>query len=289
MANQEQQRISVRMKGLDDVFHRTIIALERLETFLEIEKSHEEATHIMQTAVKTDRDLHDDEKNPPEREGVLAEVQLQCSALYFQTQFDDKELFNKTMQYFLTDLLEWYGGRDEKISYNEVEMYALPIIVSLSRQIGSVIEIMETVKKYVVNLRRIEDYSEEEKEKAVIDGFTAFMRAEHKVHEELHEFEESGTEVTFTVHKRGEAIDGYKRLYLAMLNLYDEGTPAKLICKTVATYLPDLAEQCNDLNEENIDAYMASKDNSKDPEHQPEPQPNKESEKENINDNEPIQ
>ena len=263
MANQEQQRISVRMKGLDDVFHRTIIALERLETFLEIEKSEEEAKQFKQTAIKTDRDLHDDEKNPPEREGVLAEVQLQCSALYFQTQFDDKELFNKTMQYFLTDLLEWYGGRDEEIAYNEVEMYALPIIVSLSRQIGSVIEIMETVKKYVVNLRRIEDYSKEEKEKAVIDGFTAFMRAEHKVHEEMHEFEESGAEVAFTVHKRGEAIDGYKRLYLAMLNLYDEGTPAKLICKTVVTYLPDLAEQCKDMNDDSIDAYMSDKEKKK--------------------------
>lgn len=41
MGNQTQAIIQVRMKGLDDVFHRTIIALERLEMFLEIEKGIE--------------------------------------------------------------------------------------------------------------------------------------------------------------------------------------------------------------------------------------------------------
>ena len=252
------------MKGLDDVFHRTIIALERLETFLEIEKNGAAPKAFVQTAAKTNRDMHDDQQMPPERETLLAEVQLQCSALYFQTMFDDKQLFNKTMQYFLNDLLEWYGGRDEATEFNEVEMYSLPIFVSLSRQINSVTDIMATVEKYVVKLRKMSDYSEEEKEKAVMDGFTAFMRAEHRVHEEMHEFEESGAEVQLTAHRRGTALDGYKRLLVAMIRLYDETTPAKVLYKTVATYLPELAAQCPDINEERIDELMAHKNDTAD-------------------------
>ena len=267
MAKQEQIRITLRMKMLDDVFHRIIIALERLEIFLDIENNKEEkAKQFKHTAIKTERDLHDDKKNPPHRELVLGEVQLQCSALYFHTQFDDKTMFNNTMRYFLTDLLEWYGGRDENTPYNEVEMFALPIFVSLSRQIGSVSEIMEIVEKYVAKIRRIEDYSKEEKRRAVEEGFTAFMGAQNRVQEEMRQFEMSGEDVVLTAHKRGEAIDGYKRLFLAMLDLYEEGTPAKLLCKTISTYLPELSEQCLDMNEETIDSYMEKKKKKKDTE-----------------------
>ncbi len=55
--DQTQEQLQMQMKGLDDVFHNVIVALERLERYLTTENS------IEITAIGTDRDLHDDEKN----------------------------------------------------------------------------------------------------------------------------------------------------------------------------------------------------------------------------------
>lgn len=234
------------MKGVDDVFHRTIIALERLEAYLELERHGEAAAKLQQTAVKTDRDLHDDKQNPPNRESVLGEVQLQCSALFFQTKFDDQELFERTMRFFLTDLLEWYGGRGKEVPFDEVEMYAIPIIVSLSREVQSVMDIMNATDQYVTKLRRIEDLSEEEKERAVEEGFTAFIKAQHHTGEQMQEFSESGADVQLTVHRRGTAQQGYERLMRAMVSLYAETTPAKTVrnvCTRFVENLPQLTDE----------------------------------------------
>lgn len=259
MGTHIQTTIQVRMKGLDDVFHRTIIALERLEMFLEIEKNQEAKDIIEQTAIKTDRDQHDDEKNPPNRELLFGEVQLQCSALYFQTKFDDKEMFEKTVRYFLNDLLEWYGGRGEQVEPNEVENFFLPIVVSISRQITSVADIMEAVEKYVGKIKGLEDYSDEEKELAVIEGFKAFVLADHNTKEANKAFEESGEDVVLTSHKRGDSIDGYKRLYLTFCNVYEDAIPVKLLVLTISNYLPELAEQCPEISNEAIDTFFEEK------------------------------
>ena len=101
MAIQTQTNLQLRKKGLDDVFHRTIIALERLELFLMMTANDNKQVTINQTAIRTSRDLHDDEKNPPSKDSFFGEVQLQTSALFFQTEFDDKEVFSKAVQYFL--------------------------------------------------------------------------------------------------------------------------------------------------------------------------------------------
>lgn len=247
MPQQVQERINVRMKGLDDVFHNMMIALERLESFLEIERRGRESVKTIQTAVSTPRDLHDDQKNPPTRESILGEVQLQCSSLFFQTKFDDDNLFRSTMQFFMTDLLQWYGGRDKTIPFDEVEMYVLPIIMSLSRyQIESVVDIMQVCDRYVVKLRRIEDYTDDEKEKAVEEGFSAFLKAQHHTGEQIQEFAESGAEVALTVHQRGTAVDGYIRLMQAMVSLYIETTPAKTVRQIFNAYvdgLPDVTDE----------------------------------------------
>jgi hypothetical protein len=264
MAQQIQERINVRMKGLDDVFHRMIIALERLETFLELERSEANASALIKTAVQTPRDLHDDKQNPPNRESVLGEVQLQCSALFFQTKFDDDDLFERTMKYFMTDLLEWYGGRDKNIPFNEVEMYVLPIIRSLSRDVKSVVEIMETTDQYVTKLRRIEDFSDEEKERAVEEGFTAFIRAQHHTGEQMQEFVESGAEVELTSHKRGTATEGYVRLMRAMVTLYSETTPAKTIRKIFNAYVEGLPEFTDQQIKSAVDKYSSKQELSKD-------------------------
>ena len=138
-----QRPIQSQIQGLDNVFHMMIIALERLEAFLMIRRSGGGFSKLSTTAIKTDRDLHDDNKNPPTLSGVMKEVLLQCSALFFQTEFDDEELFTKTMKFFFADLLEWYGGRGSDVPYDEVDRYILPICVALSRQVDSVAGIMQ--------------------------------------------------------------------------------------------------------------------------------------------------
>ena len=264
MSKQSQTNLQVRMKGLDDVFHRTIIALERLEVFLMMAKNEGEINQtIIQTGIKTERDLHDDEKNPPERDSFFGEVQLQASALYFQTEFDDKEVFTKTVEYFLNDLLEWYGGRSMELPYDEVEKFFIPIMVALNRQATSVIDIMQSVTNYVGEIKSIESLSNEEKEKAVMSGFKAFLLADHNTKEENAKFAESGEETVFTVHKRGEAVDGYKRLYCAFTELYDDPNPAKLLVTAVTNYLPAIAEACPDITQDSIDAFFASKGTDK--------------------------
>lgn len=247
MPEQIQERINIRMKGLDDVFHNVMIALERLETYLEIERKGDAAAKMKNTAVNSPRDLHDDQKNPPTKESIIGEVQLQCSSLFFQTKIDDEKLFRQTMRFFMSDLLKWYGGRDKNIPFDEVEMYALPIVMSLSRyQIESVVDIMKVCDQYVVKLRRIEDFSEEEKEKAVEEGFSAFIKAQHHTGEQMQEFAESGSEAVLTAHERGTINEGYIRLMQAMVTLYKETTPAKTIRQLFNAYvegLPNITDE----------------------------------------------
>ncbi len=255
MSEQVLVQIQTKMKMLDDVFHNMIIALERLERYLEIHRKGDEAAQFSTTGIHTPRDRHDDQQNPPTLELVLGEVQLQCSSLFFQTKFDDEKMFAQTMKYFMTDLLEWYGGRGKDVPYDEVEMYVLPILVSLSRQIDSVLDIMKVCDDYVAKVRRIDDFSDQEKEKSVEEGFLAFIRAQHLVGEEMQKFEVSGEEVVFSVHKRGTVEDGYNRLIDAMINLYSTTTPAKKVRTTFAAYVEGLPE----FTDEAIDAAFAAK------------------------------
>ena len=252
--------ITVRMKLLDNVFHNMIIALERLESFLEYHRKGDAAAEFAATGMHTPRDLHDDHENPPSIESVLGEVQLQCSALFFQTQFDDVELFNRTMKYFMTDLLEWYGGRGREIPYDEVEKFVVPIVVSLSRQVKKTADIMDTVDVYVTKLRRIEDFSDEEKEQAIRDGFTSYLKGRDRVEQQMKEFEASGKKVIFSVHRRGTATDGYMRLMDAMFKLYNTTLPAKKIRATFTAYVEGLP----DITDEMIEEAFASKGQDQD-------------------------
>ncbi len=183
MSTQVQRPIQVQLQGFDDVFHRMIIALERLEAFLMIRRSGGGGSKLPTTAIKTDRDLHDDKKNPPTLLGMMKEVLLQCSALFFQTQFDDEELFTRTMKFFFADLLEWYGGRGVDVPYDEVDKYILPICVALSRQNDSVSRIMKACEMYVAKMSQIEDLDDEGKEKAVREGVESLIRGMEAVNQ----------------------------------------------------------------------------------------------------------
>ncbi len=241
MKEQVQEQIQVRYKMLDDVFHNAIIALERLERFLSLEKSSKD--EIQTTAMLSDRDLHDDKKNPPTRKSIYGEMQLQCTTLYFQTQFNTKDAFEKAQRYFLKDLLEWYAGRVGK-QPNDVEKFFVPFVGSLSREITSVAQIPELVKKYVCDIDlTMNSYTDEQKEKAITEGYTAWILAGHKYSSRMKEFEQSGQEVKLTEHKRGEAINGYCHLKAAFETIYENKTPLALLDKLVSLYLPELLSE----------------------------------------------
>lgn len=250
MAEQVKTKIQVKMKLLDDVFHRVIVALERLETFLEASRNGDDPAKLSVTGMHGARDLHDYQQKQT-LEGLLAEVQLQCSALFFQTGFDDEKLFVQTMKYFMPDLLEWYGGRckavaGREIPYDKVEACVLPVIVSLSRQVESVAEIMQVFGDYVTKLESIGGFSPDKKAEAIKKGFEAFLVARNLLGEQLQEFVASDQKVELSVHRRGTATDGYKRLIDAMLKLYNTTTPAKRVRDMFNAYVEGLPEFTDD-------------------------------------------
>ncbi len=262
MSKLVQRPIQVQIQGLDNVFHMMIIALERLEASLMIRRSGGGVSKLPTTAIKTDRDLHDDKKNPPTLSGVMKEVLLQCSALFFQTEFDDDELFTKTMKFFFADLLEWYGGRGGDVHYDEVDKFVLPICVALSRQVDSVSEIMEVCEMYVGNMSRIEDLDDEGREKAVREGLESLIRGMEAVNHSKEMLLESGEEVKLTTHKRGSAVEGFIRLMKAMISFYDTSTPAKKVRNMFTSYVEGLPEFSDDEIEKEISSKLKDDTNS---------------------------
>lgn len=252
-----------RMRRLDDVFHRLIISLERLEIFLEgirLEGKANDALSI--TAINSTRDLHDDSTNPPSRDSFFGEVQLQCSALFFQTDLKDKEEFDSFVKHFLFDLLEWYGGRNETIPYNGVDAFILPIIVSLSQQVKGVNEILEVTNKYVAQIPDMSSFTDEEKADAISNAMYELIKIVDRHHHQEHENNNEDEDFVFTQHRRGDAVDGYKRLIMAMLSLYDEAMPAIVIYRTVGNFLPQIAETVSTISESSITAYIESKNST---------------------------
>lgn len=255
--------IHVRMQRLDNVFHRMVVALERLEIFTEAVRLDGKAnTDLTTTAIRTDRDMHDDASNPPTRDSFYGEVQLQLSALFFQTQIDNKEIFNPAVKYFLGDLLEWYGGRNDSIPYNGVDAFVLPIIRSLSQQAKDVAEVMEVVAKYVATIPGISTFSDDEKAEAIANAMEKLILITEHNREQSHQTD-LHEDVKFTVHKRGDRLEGYKRLINAMLQMYDEAMPAIVVYRTINNFLPEITEAVPTITEENIVEFVTSK-NSQD-------------------------
>ncbi len=249
MSEQLQQKVQMRMRMFDDVFHATIIALERLEHFLLLENV---SALPKITAIHTERDLHDDAKRIPTVKLLYGEVQLQCSALFFQTKFEDEKLFFKTVRYFLIDLLQWYGGRSDTIPFDDVDKFFIPIASALDRQVQDVTQIMQTVRKYVGDIENdISHFSEDEKEKAVLEGFEAFLKAQDAVSESYKQIDEK-VEFTFTGHERGSVNDGLTRLYRAYLDSYNEKLPILFLEQLCQKYLPEVAFESTHLFLEKI-------------------------------------
>lgn len=263
MPKMTQEQIRDRMRSLDNVFHRLIISLERLELFLEKMRLGENVnTNLITTAIKTDRDLHDDKKNPPTKDTYYGEVQLNCSALYFQTSLDDKDVFDSAVKYFLSDLLEWYGGRNEEIPFDGVDAFVLPIIVTLSQQVKNVSEILDVVAKYVAVIPDMSSFSDEEKADAISKAIAVLITQMHDYHEKKRKEDICGQGTSFTEHKRGDSIEGYKRLIKAMLSLYDEAMPAIVVYRTVQNFLPQISAAVPTITEYSITEYIEKKNSA---------------------------
>jgi len=250
-------RIKIMLKDFDDVFHVLLIAMERLEAYLEIEQKGIIPTSLKHTAIKSDRDIHNDEKNIPSRGSFLAEVQLDCSSLVFQPEEFDPETYKKTATFFLNDLLEWFAGRTNEMDFNEVDAFAIPILAILNRSVTDPTEVVGLVDKYITHIPTIHEKSEKEQEESTKKGLAAYLLGQHHASEQMSAFIASGADVELTVHQRGSVLDGYKRLFEAFTTLYTETLPAKTLIRTVKEFIPEVAEACPDICIDNVELYIA--------------------------------
>lgn len=248
----EQKTIVVELQILDDVFHRTIISLERLEAFLHREKKGVEST-FKQTAVGTSRDLHDDVNNYRDKESYFDELALDCMALFKAAKIEDESVFVPTVENFLQDIMEWYAGRDGA-DYNEVDGCIIPLIVAVSRQVRTTRELDEVYEKYVYKSESYEQ-SLENNFNSVKEGMTAWMLASDETMRPVYNSQHDES-VGFTEHKRGDQLTGYKRA-ISYLLTKDNALPVKIFLRTIQKYLPDLASQLPQITEENIDKFFS--------------------------------
>ena len=176
-----QKAVAVEVQFLDNTFHRLLIALERLEAFLSIE----EGTKIEKyTAMKTDRDQHNDIEVIPTKDSYYGEMQLQIIALSKQGRFKDApDYVDSSAKYFLNDILEWYSLR-ETFQPNDIERFATPVLASLTDKTLESTELSELIYKYVRDLNNdIHSLPDEEKRKAVEEGWLAYVKAMERVNE----------------------------------------------------------------------------------------------------------
>lgn len=246
----KQEQIGDLQKQLqseDNNFHRTLIALERLEMFL----NKERGTNLLkQTAVGTNRDLHDDTKNLPTYESYILELSLQCLTLYLTAGYDDKEIFNTAVKAFMNDLLEWYAGRELLDFYDEVDASVIPIIVAITRSA----DVFEVFEKYVSHVS-LEIKSSEDGYNQTKSGVETWILGQHLSKQPINQ----PTEGYITSHNRGEAFEGYKRVIKALCVMCSDSAPVKMFYKLVSQHLPHITQQLPDTNEESIDKLFEMK------------------------------
>lgn len=250
---QERVRIQRLMRYTDDAFHRIMICLERLEAYLEVERLKGFKPSLRQTAIGTDRDLHNDSLIEPTRELMFAELMGQCMTLNIQTSaLSGTDEYGDTVRYFYRDLLEWYGGRDSSIPYNEIEAAVIPIMSSLNHNSDNK-NIRQIFESYVSKIPSIHDFSEEDQRNAVITSWRELVRIQEKVNSDMRDFENIGDDnYSLTCHNRGDALKGYKRIVSALIEILDDMVPAQVFVHTIRHYLPEIAELCPTISESSI-------------------------------------
>lgn len=247
--------IQEQLKLVDDVFHPLVIALERYEAFLEMQRTGTESS-LSQVATHTDGDCSD---YSPEtvNNGVFLHRQLrvECITLHNQTWFEEDSIAKISNRYFLEDLLEWYGGREDNIPYNEIDAFGYPIICSICQVVPTPADIRAIIESYIKELPKIEP-DQNDIEKALAN----YIKAEHDIHEKMHQQKKANSEYIIRHHKRGTMKDGYERLFMAFISLFKDDVPAKTLCRVIKDFLPELSEECPSINEDSVDTLMIQKD-----------------------------
>ena len=257
MDNKQRQigGIQAQLQSENRVFDITIIALERLEQFLNTERK---VQTLAQTATGSSRDMHDDSQNAPERESYFLEPALQCNNLYMAARYDDPEVFDIAAESFLKDLLEWYAGRELLDYYDEVDACVIPIIAAITRSsdalaslgCGSVFDVFQ---KYVMTTPIMKVSSEDGYEQTR-EGVTAWILGQHYAGKPM-----DLPEGFIVPHKRGNVLDGYKRLITAMTIMFDNIAPAKVFYQIIKRHLPEVSQQYPDINEAEIEKLYLRK------------------------------
>lgn len=252
----KQKQISIvrEIQMEDDVFHRVITALERLETYLYGKKSIE----LKQTAIGDGKDHHKENVVSQDEEYYFLELKLQCQALSLNAKYDDKEIFTNAVKMFTENILEWYAGRKELDFYDKVDACIVPIMGAISN--GSS-DVFGDFDKYVSKVRDMNDLSLEEKHQSIMEGIRGIISGEHEL---INELEKKGNgddnDEIITRHYRGDVLDGYKRIVLALSSLYVDSAPLKLFYKLMKEYLPEVVGKMPNINLESIDNYFQKGD-----------------------------
>jgi hypothetical protein len=239
MAAQEQIRLQTQIKALDDVFHNVIIALERLERFVDYNNTQQAG---VATAIGSDRDLHDDVRNPPSVTSMHLEMQTQCLALFFQTKFDKTDdRYRRLLRYFIGDLLSWYGGREGRQEPNDVEKYSLPILAALDRFAKTPIDISTIIKQHIIDIEGLSSRPDDEKEQGITDGFRALILAQDIVDRRMKAFLSlsQDAEVECTAHVRGTKEAGLSRLIKFYITAFQDKAPLRRLLQSTLDVYPE--------------------------------------------------
>lgn len=243
----KQEVIQRTLQAEDDAFHRTIIALERLEKHL-LDAAHS-GIELEQTAVGTSRDLHDMSVPVADDSMYYLELQLDCKGLYMCASYDNSEHFRIAVESFMKDLLEWYAGRNLLDRYDAVDMAIIPLMAAITQKSDLLDELFE---KYVFSMESLSSSSLEKKYEAVHSGIESWIKAQHYMEHSKETPHDEESEL-ITSHRRGAAIEGYKRIISALSARCDSSAPLKLFVKMVKEYLPSVADQLPTVTDEAID------------------------------------
>ncbi|MBR4298589.1 MAG: hypothetical protein IKT59_02645 [Bacteroidales bacterium] len=239
--------IEIMLKSEDVVFDRVICTLEKLEDILIVERNCKSES-LIHTVIGSCRDFHDDSNNSATSEMLLEELLLQCHCLDFVADYEDTDIFNTAVTVYMKALLEWYAGRTSLSYYDEVDSSVIPIMLVLHRRI-SLFQLNDIFQAYVHSIPTIEHLHDERFQifKAEVEEWIYGRRTWMPIPVL------SKNEDVITSHRRGNAVDGYKRIMSSIIILSDTSSPAKILYKIVDNYLPQVAQQVSHINEETID------------------------------------
>lgn len=250
----DQIQIQEQLKLVDDVFHPLVIALERYEDYLERKRTGK-GSALLQVATHTEGDNADYSPEAMSNESFLfRQLRVICITLHNQTVFDEGSIAKLSNRYFLEDLLEWYGGREDNIPYNEIDAFAYPIICSICQVVPTPADIKAIIESYIKELPKIEPRKED-----IEKALSTYLKAQHDIHEKYHHDKENNNEFVIRHHKRGNQKEGYERLFLSFIYLFKDDVPAKTLCRVIKDFLPELSEECSSINEDIVDALFKQK------------------------------